>query len=79
MSKQRSDEYTALILEDIHGMFATLIEGQESLAYLPARINQIDDRLSVIESDVRTIKLVLTDHSGQLLNHDSRLVNLETP
>lgn len=69
----------AVILEDIDDKLIAILEGQESLAGVPEHLLQIDNRLAVIESDVHTIKLVLTDHSGQLVDHESRITKLETP
>jgi hypothetical protein len=62
-----------IILEDINGKFDLILELVEPLAPLPS----IDRRLKNVESDVKIIKRVVTGHSKQLHDHESRLKTLE--
>lgn len=53
---------------------------REYLEYLMPvrqRVEDIDKRLVAIESDVKIIKLTVTDHSKQLYRHEQRLNRLE--
>lgn len=43
------------------------------MADVPKRLNSIDDRLSVLETDVKTIKLAVQDQSHVLARQDHTL------
>lgn len=40
-------------------------------------VERIDDRLEVVESDVKAIKAVVTDHSRQLQRHEVEIKDLK--
>ncbi len=66
-----------VFLEDINHKFDAIMESQAAMSPVPRKLDAIDERLGRVESDVKIIKAVVTDHSAQLNNHDKRLVNLE--
>lgn len=73
-----SDNYSDILLEDIQSKFDAIIEGQAAMAYVPAKLESIDDRLISIESEVKAIRMAVTDHDGLLKNHEFRIIKLET-
>jgi septal ring factor EnvC (AmiA/AmiB activator) len=84
-------DYDGILLEDIDHKLDAILEGQQAMGSVPRQIDEIDTRLRGVESDVKTIKLVLKDHSGQIAevksdvkairtavtNHDQRVTKLE--
>ena len=75
-----------VLLEDIDHKLDAIMEGQQAMAHVPAKISRIEERLDGIESELVAIKAVARDHSEllsnhtrQLLGHDTRLATLERP
>jgi len=66
-----------IILEDMNGKFDRLIEVtaqiQEELK-TKASQESVDD----IKADLKIVKAVVTEHSGQLHDHEARITRLET-
>lgn len=66
--KNDQSHYGGILLEDMNDKLDALLEGQQSLAHVPAKLEEIDTRLSNVESDVKIIKLVVKhqsrDHSA---------------
>jgi hypothetical protein len=56
-----TDHYVGALLEDINHKFDILVEGQASMAHVPRKLDDIDDRLKTVELDVKTIKLAVKD------------------
>lgn len=71
-----SDEYMAVLFEDMNGKLDALLEGQSTMA-TSRQLQAVDDRLRNVEADVKVIKAVVTDQSRVLNNHENRLVRLE--
>jgi len=71
-----SNNYTNILLEDIQSKFDAIIEGQVAMAYVPAKLESIDNRLTSIESDVKIIKLSVSDHENILKNQEVRIAEL---
>lgn len=73
-------------MEDLNDKLDALLEGQIPLAPMSRKIDGIDERLIRVESDVKIMKRVLTEHSNyirrhdrRLDNHDKRITTLEQP
>lgn len=64
-------DYDTVLLEDMNHKLDSLLEGQTAMGHMPRKLDEIDDRLCRVESDVGAIKLVLKDHS-RILNEHSR-------
>jgi len=73
-----------VLLEDIDHKLDAIIEGQTLLAPMSRKLDEVDERLTVVEADVKVIKKVVTDesritrHHTKLLNdHETRISDLE--
>jgi hypothetical protein len=75
MNDQNSSD---ILLEDINHKLAAILEGQASLAGVPAQLQQIDNRLMSLEGDVKVVKAAITDFSQEQQAHGARLDRLET-
>ena len=71
------EDYSLFVLEDVQNKFDAILEGQAAMAPIPAKIEAIEERLTTIESDVKIIKLSVSDHENILKNHEVRIVNLK--
>jgi hypothetical protein len=74
----------AVLLEDIDHKLDLILEAHAALAPLPQKVNKLDERLTIVEADVKVIKKVVTDesritrHHTKLLNdHETRISDLE--
>ena len=72
------DDYKDFLLEDVRGKLDAILEGQVAMAYVPAKLESMDIRLISIESEVKAIRMAVTDRDGLIKNHEVRIVNLET-
>ena len=70
-------DYALFVLEDVQNKFDAILEGQAAMAYVPAKLESMDIRLISIESEVKAIRMSVTDHDGLIKNHEIRIVNLE--
>lgn len=61
--KDDINHHCGALLEDINHKFDAIMEGQQAMAHLPKKVDQIDDRLQRVESDVTVIKLAVKDQS----------------
>lgn len=61
-----TDHYEGALLEEINDRLKGIQEGQDSLAHVPEQLNNIDKRLRTVESDVKIIKSVVTEHSRDI-------------
>jgi hypothetical protein len=75
MSQQ--DNYTNVLLEDINSKFDAVMEIVSPLTGLPVVMSQLQSDIDEVKSDVKVIKAVLTEDSGQLKNHERRIIKLE--
>jgi uncharacterized protein (UPF0335 family) len=57
------DHYDGAILEDIQSQIQRLAE---SMADVPKKVIEIDERLKSVEADVKVIKAVVTDHEKEI-------------
>lgn len=76
MTDKDTEHYEGALLEEINSKVDRLTE---ALADVPARVCSIDERLSIVETDVKVIKAAVTDQSKQLHDHEQRLTQLEQP
>ena len=72
------DDYKEFLLEDVRGKLDAILEGQVAMAYVPAKIEAIEDRLTSMESILTVTQLPVIDHEELLRNHNIRIVSLET-
>ncbi|HWB39455.1 MAG TPA: hypothetical protein VG604_04450 [Candidatus Saccharimonadales bacterium] len=72
-----TDHYEGVILEEMRDNFKALAEAVAGLYPLHDKVDRIDERLQNVESDVHVIKMVMTNHSGELKDHEKRLNKLE--
>ncbi len=68
-----SDDYTGVLLEKIQDQLQRLAE---AMADVPTKVDDIDQRLREVESDVKVIKAAVTDQSRQLQEQSQRLNTL---
>jgi hypothetical protein len=68
----------AVLLEDIDHKLDALLEGQTLLAPMSRKLDNVDERLTRLEADVKVIKKVVTDESRVTRRHTKRLNNQET-
>lgn len=73
-----NDNQFGTILEDIDGKMDTVLEVvgqmQDQIKILPAMQTDLEE----VKADVKTIKAVVTSHSQQLDDHQSRITVLES-
>lgn len=61
--KNDTGHYGGVLLEDMNDKLDVILEGQQSLAHVPAKLEEIDTRLSNVEFDVKVIKLAVKHQS----------------
>lgn len=66
----------AVLLEDIDHKLDALIEGQTVLAPMARKLDDVDKRLTNLETDVKVIKKVVTDESKVTRGHGKKLNDL---
>jgi hypothetical protein len=78
-----SDDYTAILLEDMNHKFDVILEGQANQA-TSIQLQAVDERLTRVENEMIIMRKVLTEHSqelqyhgGRLNDHDKRITRLE--
>lgn len=73
----KSDNYTAVLLEDIRDQFRAVLEMvghmQDNMKFL-AKASELKE----LKDDIKTIKKVVTDISRQQTNHETRITKLES-
>ena len=74
---KQQDHYEGALLEDMQSDIKLILEVVIPLAGLPAQLRKVDERLQIVEADVKIIKKVVTAHSKQLNNHETRILALE--
>lgn len=72
-----NDRYQAVLLEDINHKFDAIMEGQAAMASVPGDIAQLKSDMIEVKTDIKTMKAVLTGHSSQLNDHETRITTLE--
>lgn len=65
MSEDR-DHYEGVLLEEMNERLKGIQEGQESLAPIPAWLDDISKRLVEVASDVKIIKVAVKGHSDDI-------------
>ncbi len=70
-----ADDYTGVLLERIQDQLQRLAE---AVADVLAKVDDIDQRLREVESDIKVIKAAVTDQSYQLKQQSERLNTLES-
>lgn len=80
LTVQDMDDKTRLALlgEVFMDELKVIREYLEDIPAMKKRLESVDQRLANVEADVHVIKMVVTDHSRQLNNHEMRLRRLET-
>ncbi len=73
-----TNHYEGALLEEVNYKFELILEIVTPLVGLPAKIDAIDRRLIRVEKDLRSAIIVLTGHSKDQNNHESRITKLET-
>ena len=65
-----------IILEDINAKFDRLVESNEQIN---VRLDHTatKEELAEVKADIKVIKAVVTDQSGQLNHHETRITHLE--
>ncbi|PIR86101.1 hypothetical protein COU14_00725 [Candidatus Kaiserbacteria bacterium CG10_big_fil_rev_8_21_14_0_10_44_10] len=67
--------HQGVISEDIQHHIQRLAE---AMADVPAKVTSIDERLANMESDMKVVKAAVTDQSGVLHDHETRITQLES-
>ncbi len=75
--KDDINHHCGALLEDINHKFDAIMEGQQAMAHLPQKVDQIDDRLQRVESDVTVIKRAVTYQGKDHGALEKRVTKLE--
>jgi hypothetical protein len=67
----------AVLLEDIDHKLSAVLEGQDAMAHLPGAVTKLQEDMTEVKADIKTVIAVVTDHSRQLTNHEVRITGLE--
>lgn len=76
-SNDDTSHYEGALLEDIRDQLQAILEGQASLVGVPQAIANLQEDVTDLKTDIRTIKAVVTDQTHQLDNHERRITRLE--
>jgi len=76
-NSSNDDDRIGFVLEHLDDQLKAILEGQDALASVPSKLQQIDERLERVETDVKAIKAAVTDQSHQLNSHEIRIKDLE--
>ncbi len=60
-SKNDTNHYEGALLEEIRDDVKTVLEGQASLAHVPVAITRLQDDMTTVKADIKTIKLAVKD------------------
>lgn len=60
------DNYTNIILEEVRGQYKAIQEGLDNLQGVPKRLNNIERDVSELKFDMKIIKGVIREHSGDI-------------
>lgn len=69
--------HVAVLLEEIRGQNEAVLEIVGDMQEQVAEIPKIQRDIQEIKGDIKVMKAVLTDHSGQLHDHEHRIGALE--
>jgi len=69
-----NDDHQGVVLEDIQDQIKRLAE---AMAEVPADVRQLKTDVEELKTDMKIVKAVVTDQSGQLTNHEKRILHLE--
>ena len=70
--------YEGALLEEIRDQNKVILEGLGDLKGLPAKVDKLADDMTDVKADLKVIRAVMKDHSGQLDNHETRITQLES-
>jgi len=66
-----------VLLENMFHMLKALLEGKAAFASVPGDIVEIKERIINLENSDKAMRAAITDQTGQLNNHETRIVRLE--
>jgi len=70
-------DYDGVLLEDINHKLDAILESQAAMANVPGTIDDIDERLQNVESDVKVIKAAAMDLSQDHTRLTNRVMKIE--
>lgn len=70
--------YSDVILEDVNSKLDLILEALMPLTVLPKEVRVVREELEDINNKFDVSVIVIKDHSHQLSNHETRIVNLES-
>lgn len=84
MSEKEVDE----VLKSINDKLIAVLEGQTSMSAVPRDLNEIKNRLNIVESNIEAIKAAIRDQTEEdrrirnlqgasIADHDDRIFQLE--
>jgi septal ring factor EnvC (AmiA/AmiB activator) len=73
----KSDHYTQLILEEIRDQNRALLEGQQLMLGMPAKVNKIEGDVSELKTDMKAVKAALQATNLDVKDHEKRITKLE--
>lgn len=76
-SDDNRNHYEGALLEEIRNQNKAILEVVGSMQDNVKKIPKIVDDIEIIKTDVKAIKAVIKDHSGQLDDNESRITQLE--
>lgn len=76
-SNDDTSHYEGVLLVEINERLKGIQEGQDALVDVPTRLTNIEDHIFEIKTDIKAIKAVITNQSGQIDNHAQRITSLE--
>ncbi len=74
----QTNNYHDILLEDIQHKFELILEIVQPLTSLPQQFQLLDERLIVVESDVKIIKTIVSEHSKILMKHDQDITEIKS-
>lgn len=77
MQDLSDDDRKTVLGEVLMDELKVIREYLEDIPVIKQKVTSIDERLSVVESDMKVVKAVLTDHSQQLQDHETRITRIE--
>lgn len=74
---ENTDHYVGVLLEGINDKFQAILEGYQSLASVPANIQELKTDMTIVKSELVAIKSVVGETAAKVDDHEVRITKLE--
>lgn len=74
----KDDSYVATLLKETRDQNKAVLEAVRDMQLMVIKIYKIEEKLAVIESDLKVVKAAVTDTSKKVHAHERRIATLET-